>query len=172
MSLEQIWAGWRIGYISGAAQGNQNDPTTEMQGTLFERILNSGLSDGEAYIIHRGLHASVLLNAYPYTSGHVMVLPNRGVVNLEDLAAEEHQELWHLVTQATIAIKTAYHPHGVNIGVNIGHGAGAGVPDHLHVHVLPRWHGDSNFMTSIANARVLPEPLHQTWERLRRAWQV
>lgn len=168
LSLERIWAGWRFGYITASEEPNPALETTE--GTLFERILNSGMSDEECFIVHRGQYASVLLNAYPYTSGHVMVLPNRAVAELEELSSDEHEELWRFVTQATVTIKATYQPHGVNVGINMGHGAGAGVPDHLHVHVLPRWHGDTNFMTSIADARVLPEPLGETWHRLRTAW--
>ena len=112
----------------------------------------------------------MILNAYPYNSGHVMVLPNRAVADLDDLTREEHEELWRLVTDAVTAIRAAYSPEGVNVGLNLGRAAGAGVPDHLHVHCLPRWAGDTNFMTSVAETRVLPEPLDETHSRLTAAW--
>jgi ATP adenylyltransferase len=99
-----------------------------------------------------------------------MVLPQRAVAELEHLEADEHAELFAGVRAAVIAVKTAYRPHGVNVGLNLGVGSGAGVPDHLHVHVLPRWSGDTNFMTSVANTRVLPEALVSTWEKLKAAW--
>jgi len=162
--LDRLWAGWRIPYIESA----DDAPPPAGEGSLFERILR--LDDEEGRIVHRGERCAVLLNAYPYNNGHVMVLPNRAVAEIEDLDDDSHAELWELVRDATIAIKAAYRPDGVNIGVNLGRGAGAGVPDHLHVHVLPRWTGDTNFMTSVAEARVLPEPLDDTWRKLRATW--
>ncbi len=164
MPLDRLWAGWRIPYIESA----DDAPPPPGEGSLFERILQ--MDDEEGRIVHRGGRCAVLLNAYPYNNGHVMVLPNRAVAEIEDLDDDEHAELWELVRDATVAIKAAYRPDGVNIGVNLGRGAGAGVPDHLHVHVLPRWTGDTNFMTSVAEARVLPEPLDDTWRKLRATW--
>ncbi|MTA19341.1 MAG: HIT domain-containing protein, partial [Actinobacteria bacterium] len=113
---------------------------------------------------------SVLLNAYPYTSGHLLVVPNRAVAELEGLTDAELEEMSHLSRDAVIALKGAYLCDGVNVGLNLGRAAGAGVPDHLHTHVLPRWDADSNFMTSIALARVLPEPLDATLQKVRDAW--
>jgi ATP adenylyltransferase len=112
----------------------------------------------------------VLLNAYPYTSGHLLVVPNRAVAELEGLTDEELEEMAHLSRDAVIALKSAYRCDGVNVGLNLGRAAGAGVPDHLHTHVLPRWDADSNFMTSIALARVLPEPLDATLQKVRGSW--
>ncbi len=140
--------------------------------TLFEAILHSGRPDEETFILWRGERCFALLNAYPYTSGHVMVLPQRGVPLLSDLDDDEHTELWEGVRSATRAITAAYQPQGMNVGANLGRGAGAGFPDHLHVHVLPRWEGDTNFMTSVANVRVLPEALADSWLRIRDAWPV
>jgi ATP adenylyltransferase len=140
--------------------------------TLFEAILHSGRPDDETHILWRGEHAFALLNRYPYTSGHVMVLPQRGVPLLADLTADEHAELWEGVRLAAAAITAAYEPQGMNIGANIGHGAGAGFPEHLHVHVLPRWEGDTNFMTAVADTRVLPEALADSWLRIRNVWPV
>jgi ATP adenylyltransferase len=169
MSLERIWAGWRIPYIE-AASAEPGLVATDDEGSLFERILGSELSDEEARVVWRGPTCAALLNAYPYSNGHLMVLPNRAVAAIEDLDDTEHTELWGTVRDATVALKAAYRPDGVNIGVNLGRGAGAGVPDHLHVHVLPRWAGDTNFMTTVAEARVLPEPLGDSWSKLRAAW--
>ncbi len=103
--------------------------------------------DDETFVVHRGARVAVVLNAYPYGSGHLLVLPTRAVADLPDLTADEAAELWATVTDAVAAIRAAYAPDGVNVGLNLGSAAGAGVPDHLHVHVLPRWAADANFMT-------------------------
>ena len=111
-----------------------------------------------------------LLNAYPYTSGHLLVVPRRAVAALAELTEDEHAALWSTVRDAVTAVEAAYSPGGVNVGLNQGAAAGAGVPGHLHVHVLPRWSGDTNFMTATADTRVLPEALGETWRRLVEAW--
>ncbi|MFN0029436.1 MAG: HIT family protein [Acidimicrobiales bacterium] len=139
-------------------------------GTLFERILHSGRPDDETLIVWRGDRCFALLNLYPYVSGHLLVLPNAAVVHLEDLDPDTTAELWHTVTRAVVAIKAAYRPDGINVGANLGAAAGAGVPEHLHVHVLPRWHGDTNFTTTLADTRIMPEPLPVTWRKLVEAW--
>jgi len=174
-ALERHWAGWRSDYITSAFAGDADTPSSglvgeEGEGSLFERILHSGRPDEETYILKRGTAAFAILNAYPYNSGHLMVLPNRAVAELEGLTTEESAEVWAMVREAVVAIKGAYSPQGVNVGMNLGHAAGAGVPDHLHVHCLPRWFGDTNFVTTVAEIRVLPEPLGVSWERLRAAW--
>jgi diadenosine tetraphosphate (Ap4A) HIT family hydrolase len=168
VALDRLWAGWRIPYVEAADSDQERVP--EGDGSLFERILTSGLADDEAYVLWRGERCSALLNAFPYNNGHLMVLPNRAVADLDDLAADEYIELWQVVRDATVAVKAAYRPDGINVGLNLGRGAGAGVPDHLHVHVLPRWGGDTNFMTAVAETRVLPESLGDTWAKLRAAW--
>jgi ATP adenylyltransferase len=111
-----------------------------------------------------------ILNAFPYTSGHLMAMPVRHVADLEALDAAESAELWETVSLAIKALKNAYKPEGVNLGANIGRAAGAGVPGHVHMHVLGRWAGDTNFMTAVADARVLPEPLRDSSSKLRAAW--
>lgn len=160
--MERLWAGWRSEYVSGATE-----PAGE--GCVFCRILAAG-DDEESGVVWRGRRCAALLNAYPYTSGHIMVVPLRHVAEPEDLDAEEAAELWSALTDALRAIKTAYSPDGINIGANLGRAAGAGIPGHFHVHVLPRWAADTNFMTAVAEARVLPEALPVTLEKLRRAW--
>jgi diadenosine tetraphosphate (Ap4A) HIT family hydrolase len=168
MSLERLWAGWRISYVETV---DADAPARiEGDGTLFERILNSGLPDDQTLIVWRGALCFALLNLYPYSNGHLMVLPHRPVRELGELTDDEHAELWDGVRDATRALTVAYGPDGINIGVNQGRGSGAGVPDHLHVHVLPRWAGDTNFMTTVAETRVLPETLQATWAKIRAAW--
>jgi ATP adenylyltransferase len=167
VTLDRWWAGWRSEYIDAFSQDG-----LEGEGSLFERILSSGLPDEEAYVVARGPVVSALLNAYPYNSGHLLVMPNRAVPGLDDLTEDEETALWRTVRHGVTAITAAYSPEGVNVGLNLGRAAGAGVPDHLHVHCLPRWSGDTNFMTAVAETRVLPEPLDVTWRRLRDAWPV
>lgn len=171
MTIDRIWAGWRTGYIASVNDEDDRDLAPDDDGrSLFERIYESGEPDDATHIVWRGRSCFAILNAYPYGSGHLMVLPKRAVADLEALDEPEYRELWAAVRSAVVAVKRAYSPDGVNIGVNLGRGAGAGVPDHVHVHVLPRWIADSNFMTAVAETRVLPEPLDTTWQKLRSAW--
>ncbi|OUX44808.1 MAG: hypothetical protein CBE21_00190 [Proteobacteria bacterium TMED261] len=167
--LEHLWAGWRQAYIKG-----ENSPQSSVEIpeglSIFSAIEQSGLPDEETLIIHRGETCFVLLNVYPYTTGHTMVIPLREVEALTDLTPEEYEELWQLVKKAVQSLEEAYGPDGINVGLNQGKAAGAGIPEHLHVHCLPRWSGDTNFSTTVAGARVLPESLTDTWVRLREAW--
>ncbi|MFZ9628319.1 MAG: HIT family protein [Ilumatobacteraceae bacterium] len=164
MRLDRLWNGWRAQYVNEAADRPRDN------GSVFTHILDSGLPDSETNIVYRGEEVFVILNAFPYTSGHVLVLPYREVPDIESLTASEHTELWALVTAAVRAVKTAYRPGGVNVGINLGTAAGGSVSEHLHVHVLPRWAGDGNFMTTIAEARTLPEPLSESARKIREAW--
>jgi ATP adenylyltransferase len=168
--LARLWAGWRSLYIQRITADDAEIRPDGEDRSLFERILHSGRPDDETYIVWRGERCFTVLNAYPYGSGHLLVLPNRAVRELEALDPDESAELWAAVTTAVRAVKAAYAPDGVNVGLNLGAAAGAGVPDHLHVHVLPRWEADSNFMTAIAETRVLPEPLAETWRKLTAVW--
>ena len=170
--LERLWNGWRAAYVTsgGAAGGVAADDVQSGRGSVFTRILQSGLPDDETHIVHRGAHCFVVLNAFPYSVGHLLVLPYREVADLEDLDPDETTELWATVTAALVALKRAYRPDGINVGLNLGRPAGGSVSDHLHVHVVPRWTGDSNFMTSVANTRTLPESLPDTAAKLRAVW--
>lgn len=123
--------------------------------------------DAEAGILHRGSAVFVLLNAFPYNTGHVMVAPLRHVAELADLETRERHELMDVTARAVELIKQAMSPHGFNVGMNLGEVAGAGIPGHLHVHVVPRWGGDTNFMTTVSNTKVLPEMLAETDAKLR-----
>jgi ATP adenylyltransferase len=125
--------------------------------------------DRAALVVHRGQHAFLILNAHPYASGHVMAALRRHGGGLEDASPGAIQETMDLVRRAMRALTAAYRPHGFNVGLNQGRAAGAGVPDHVHVHVVPRWEGDNSFMPVIAEARVLPESLDATYDRLRAA---
>ena len=166
--LARLWAGWRTEYITRVSDDAAELRIGSDGLSLFERVL--ARPDDETFVVHRGERVAVVLNAYPYGSGHLLVLPIRAVADLPDLAPDEAVERWATVTDAVAAIRAAYAPDGVNVGLNLGSAAGAGVPDHLHVHVLPRWAADANFMTAVAETRVLPEPLAATYAKLRAAW--
>lgn len=165
-SLERLWAGWRREYIDHASSA---PPDAEC---VFCAILSSGLPDEDTHVVwrHPSGIAVALLNAYPYTSGHLMVMPVRHVAGLEDLVGTESSAVWQGIADSVRAIKSAYRPDGLNLGANLGRSAGAGIPAHFHLHVLPRWSGDTNFMTTVADARVLPEALSVTADRVRAAW--
>jgi ATP adenylyltransferase len=165
--LERLWAGWRGEYVGSTGGGDDSD-----SGCVFCRIFASGEPDSATFVVWRGARCAALLNAFPYTSGHLLVMPTRHVGELDDLDDEESTELWAGARQAVTALRAAYSPEGVNLGANLGQAAGAGVPGHLHLHALPRWNGDTNFMTSVAEARVIPEALPATWEKLRAAWPM
>lgn len=137
---------------------------------MFTRILASGLDDTETHVVHRGRDVFAIMNAFPYASGHLLVLPYREVADLEDLTGDESAELWSTVTDAVAALKASHRPTALNVGINLGASAGGSISEHLHVHVVPRWEGDANFMTAVANTRTLPEPLAESAARVRDAW--
>ncbi len=176
MTLDRLWAGWRAEYvglvsgeegeIAGAAPGDASNAN----GCVFCAIARSPAPDEERFVVWSSDTTLAILNAYPYTSGHVLVMPVRHVRELAELTAPEAADLWSAVRDAVASIKQGYEPEGLNLGVNLGRPAGAGIPAHLHVHVVPRWTGDTSFMTATAEARVLPESLPVTWKRLRDAW--
>lgn len=174
MSLEQLWAGWRHEYVSSAtdAERTHREPGTRpgVGGCVFCRLAEAGEPSEDNGVVWRGTACFAVLNAYPYASGHLLVLPLRHLGELPELTTEESAELWDATRQAAAALTGAYDPDGLNIGANLGRAAGAGIPGHLHLHVLPRWSGDTNFMTSVGGLRVLPETLKSSWRRLRDAW--
>jgi len=165
--LERIWSGWRASYVGQAPA--RVDPDAA-EGSVFTQILESGAPDDETHILHRGAEVFAILNIHPYTTGHLLVLPYREVADLADLTSSETSELWSMTTDAVAAVRSAYSPDGMNVGLNLGRPAGGSVPTHLHVHVVPRWTGDSNFMSAIANTQTLPESLAGSAARLRAAW--
>ncbi|MEZ5342344.1 MAG: HIT domain-containing protein [Acidimicrobiales bacterium] len=171
-SLDQLWAGWKLAnYPERGGDGLRHANVAPVDGrSLFERIEQSGLADDQTYIVWRGASTFAILNVFPYTSGHVMVLPLVAHRSVLDLADDLYDELWRAVRAATTAVNRAFNPAGVNIGVNEGTAGGGSVPEHLHVHVVPRWSADTNFMTTTANTRVLPQTLQESWAKLRDAW--
>jgi diadenosine tetraphosphate (Ap4A) HIT family hydrolase len=173
MPLDQLWATWRSVYVTGAAESRMlasDDGGPDDGRTLFERILDSGAPDSETFIVARGEQCFVILNRFPYTSGHLMVLPRRGVADLDALGPEEFTELWELVRVAVSVLRSALRCDAVNVGINLGRAAGGSQVDHLHVHCVPRWVGDANFMGVVGGAQVMPVGLAEVWERLREAW--
>jgi ATP adenylyltransferase len=153
--MQQLWAPWRITYIT-------ND---KEDGCIFCNRQQEG-ADRERLVLHRGKHTIVMLNKYPYNNGHLMVAPKRHVALLEDLKAEEANELMAAIQRCCVLLKKTLSPQGFNIGANLGKVAGAGVEDHLHFHIVPRWQGDTNFMPIMAETRVIPEHLEETYKRL------
>jgi ATP adenylyltransferase len=158
--VKRLWAPWRLEYVSNA---------DEQDGCVFCRAASSR-SDEDALVVHRGERAFVLVNKFPYASGHLMVAPYRHEGELGELSDEEALEIHRLASVALGALAETLHPQGFNLGWNLGRIAGAGVVDHVHLHVVPRWAGDTNFMPVLADVRVLPEALEETREKLAAAW--
>ena len=156
----QLWAPWRLEYVQHA---------DEADGCVFCRVGDG--PDEELLVVHRGDSAFVLLNRFPYASGHVMVAPFRHVGDFGDLDDAESLEAHRLAAGAMQALAAVYSPDGYNVGWNLGRVAGAGIVDHVHLHVVPRWSGDTNFMPVLADVKVLPEHLAETRARLAAAWQ-
>jgi len=152
---ERLWAPWRFQYIEAK----------ETPGCIFVELPRQD-TDRENLILHRGQFAFVMLNAFPYTNGHLLVAPYKHTANLSELDDAEHLEIGRLVTAGVRWIEDAYRPDGFNIGVNLGRAAGAGIPTHVHWHIVPRWNGDTNFMTTIGEVRVLPQSLEESYDRL------
>jgi ATP adenylyltransferase len=166
VSLERLWAGWRSSYIEDVV--NRAPPSPDVD------CLFCGLAAGdprEMMVLARNDAAFAAMNAFPYNSGHLMVAPLRHEQRLGGLSPEEASAVMALTREASLAVEVAYRPDGINVGMNLGRAAGAGVPNHLHVHVLPRWGGDTNFMTAVAETRVLPESLSTSYEKLLAAWE-
>ncbi|GAB4492523.1 MAG: HIT domain-containing protein [Anaerolineales bacterium] len=155
--MKRLWAAWRMKYITNAEQET---------GCIFCNALTKA-DDDQNLVIRREQHAFIMLNKYPYTSGHLMVAPFAHQASLELLEPGERAEMMELVSQCITALRQIYHPHGFNVGINIGAAAGAGVPGHVHIHIVPRWNGDTNFMSTIGEVRVLPESLEETYRRVK-----
>lgn len=172
MSLEHLWAGWRREYIVEATEREHSGQMEQAEtDCVFCRLAAACDEPSEdTLVVWRGDLTFVVMNAYPYASGHVLVLPLRHEGSLSDLTEPESAELWSATRRAAASIESAYQPDGLNLGANLGRAAGAGLPAHVHLHVLPRWSGDTNFMTSVAETRVLPETLTLSWKRVTDAW--
>jgi ATP adenylyltransferase len=157
--VERLWSPWRLAYVSGG------EPT----GCVFCDAQTD--ERAEPLVLFGGATCFVILNLYPYNNGHLMVVPRRHVASLADASPEEQAELMGLTRASEMALTEVYHPQGLNVGMNLGRAAGAGVADHMHIHVVPRWAGDTNFMSVVGNVRVLPEELEHTAARLRPVFQ-
>jgi ATP adenylyltransferase len=158
--MERLWSPWRLEYVAGSK------PDTECVFCEAPRR-----PDGDSLIVFAGVTSYVILNKYPYNNGHLMAVPYRHVDSLGGLRPEELHELALLVQRSEAALLEAYNPQGINVGINLGRAAGAGILEHIHVHAVPRWIGDANFMTAIGETRVLPEDLEATAARLRPIFQ-
>ena len=159
--MDRLWSPWRLPYVTGSGKA---------AGCVFcsaQEPPAPGASDQSSLIVFTGKTCYVILNLYPYNNGHLMVVPHRHIASLASATSEELCELIELTRRSEVALAEAYHPHGINMGINLGKPAGAGVLDHVHMHVVPRWNGDTNFMTIVGDTRVLPEELPATADKLR-----
>jgi len=156
--VKRLWAPWRMAYVGASGQA---------PGCVFCNA-RAGTDDRANLVLHRGAHAFLILNAYPYAPGHLLAVLNRHVGAIGDVPAGELAEAMSLVQRAMDALTAEYRAEGFNVGMNVGRVAGAGIEDHLHVHVVPRWGGDTNFIAVLDGVRVVPEDLGVTWDRLRK----
>jgi ATP adenylyltransferase len=159
--MDHLWTPWRYAYMEQVAGGPQPE-------CIFCDALSRN-NDEQALIVHRGQHCFIILNRYPYTSGHVMLVPYAHVADLASCGAPALEEMMRLAQRVEAAFQLVYKPAGMNLGMNLGLAAGAGVAGHIHLHALPRWFGDSNFMTVVGETRVHPEDLPTTYARLKAA---
>lgn len=154
--MDQLWAPWRSRYVRGSRE----------KGRCVFCEAAAHPDERDRFVLHLGQHAFVLLNAFPYTSGHLMIAPYAHVPRLSGITEEAAQEMMRLTRRAEAILESEYRPDGLNVGMNLGQAAGAGIEEHIHMHVLPRWSGDANFMTSVGETRVLPEALEDSYLRL------
>ena len=162
MKNDLLYATWRMAYIEA--------PKPKDQGCVFCNAPSDN-QDDKNFIVHRGNKAFVIMNLYPYTAGHMMVIPFRHTNQFESLSEDEALEIFNLVSKSVKVLKQVMNPQGFNIGMNLGEPAGAGVAGHLHVHIVPRWTGDNNFMPVLADARVLSDAIENTYKKIKEAWQ-
>jgi ATP adenylyltransferase len=161
--VQRLFSPWRKPYLT------RDKAAEKANGCVFCAAVKA--EDGpENLIIHRGQNAFVILNRYPYTSGHLMALPFEHVANLGDVSADTRAEMMELVNTSMSLLTRVYKPEGFNLGANLGTAAGAGIAEHLHLHVMPRWVGDTNFISTVGQTRVLPETLEETWQHIKAAW--
>jgi ATP adenylyltransferase len=160
--VDRLWSPWRYEYI---ASGDAANP--ESSGCIFCKLRDDLDKDEANFVIHRASHNFIVLNIYPYISGHLLIVPYRHIGELDAATKETTDELMDLTKRSQTALRDAYQPTGFNIGMNLGRSAGAGIVDHIHIHILPRWTGDTNFMSTVGNTRVIPEDLSTTYEKLR-----
>lgn len=160
--MDVLWSPWRYDYIKSGA----GEETSRPLNCVFCNLLRADGDDASKYILHRAAHNFVILNIYPYISGHLMVVPYAHLAELADCPKEISDELMDLTKKCQAIVKVVYQPHGFNLGMNLGKAAGAGVAGHIHLHLMPRWIGDANFTTTIGETRVIPEDLQTTYNKL------
>ncbi len=155
--MERLWAPWRIGYILSDKKED---------GCVFCNALRSN-NDEEKFVLYRSKHSFIIMNLYPYNAGHLMVVPNRHINSPLSLAEEEQTDMFKLVNKSIEAIQKTMNPEGFNLGMNLGRTAGAGIDDHIHIHIVPRWNGDTNFMSTVSDTKVISEALKETYNKLK-----
>jgi ATP adenylyltransferase len=164
--MERLYAPWRMAYVD---QPDKDAAPSSPTGCIFcDKAAQS--DDTGNLIVYRGVSAFVLLNLFPYNNGHVMVAPYRHTASLDDLDDAATLEMLTLAKEAQAALQAAFHPEGYNLGMNLGKAAGAGIADHLHLHIVPRWNGDTNFMPVLGEVKVLPDALQSSADKIRNAW--
>ncbi len=162
--MEKLWSPWRSQYIDTFKEEKKET----LPGSLFTRILNEN-DDRKNYLLHRGKYSFIIMNLYPYNSGHLMIVPYKEARELSELDAETRLEMFSFLELGVNALNEAIKPHGFNIGANLGRVAGAGIEDHLHFHIVPRWNGDTNFMPVLNDVKVISEEMGRTYEKLKKA---
>lgn len=167
--MERLWSPWRFAYVTGADKSTSGPsrPSESASGCIFCEAAGSPNTARAELVLVRGRLSYVVLNLYPYNNGHLMVAPNRHVASLAGATADELSEMMRFTRDAEVALTEAYQPQGLNVGINIGRPAGAGIVDHMHIHLVPRWAGDTSFISVIGETRVLPETIADTAKRLR-----
>jgi ATP adenylyltransferase len=191
--MDRLWTPWRYEYVSRARESLAPGVPAALNGWIesgaqatdcvfcnliaavdyaVEHGMGSADAERAAHLLARGTSCYLCLNAFPYGTGHILIVPYRHISSLADLPSEEAAEMMFLAQRVETALRTVYRPDGLNLGMNLGEAGGAGIAGHIHMHALPRWVGDTNFITVTANTRVLPEDLDTTWERLRAAWKL
>jgi ATP adenylyltransferase len=160
--LDRLWSPWRYQYV---ASGGSED--SRISGCVFCNLRDHPEHDETNFVLHRDNYNFVVLNLYPYISGHLLVVPYEHVGDLDAAAKQTTDEMMDLTKRCQTALREAYQPAGFNLGMNLGQAAGAGIVDHIHIHVLPRWTGDTNFMSTVGETRVIPEDLTTTYQKLR-----
>ncbi len=160
MAIKQLWAPWRGEYIQGHSERRKNKPT----GCIFCREYSK--NNKKALVLYKGNFAAVMMNKFPYNNGHLLLYPWKHTALLEEMGAEEIQEIFSLLKKSVVILKKVFKPAGFNIGMNLGKASGAGIDEHIHFHIVPRWNGDTNFMSVIGEVRVMPEHLSATYNKL------
>lgn len=157
--MQRLWSPWRSKYIASGVD-------SQAKGCVFCRLIAHPDQDDANFVLHRGAHAFVVLNLYPYITGHLMIVPYLHTSEFDSVPKEITDDMMDLTKRAQTALREVYSPSGFNLGMNLGLAAGAGIADHIHIHLLPRWTGDTNFMTTVGDSRVIPEALETTYAKL------